>query len=206
MISKSSHPLSLIVLSLALSLLLSGCSQFSSRLPADTQAPRPLTANSLIQQWQLSGKIGLRNGSQGTSAYINWRQCKDDFTIRLTGPLGQGAALLSGNSSSAHLTTSEQQHFYASSAEQLLQQQFGWSIPVAQLLYWLRGIPAPDQSFISDDQSSGFLQNQWQLNYPTFSFVEGYQLPEKAIAINTPLKVTLIIKDWQLHPDCESAP
>jgi outer membrane lipoprotein LolB len=186
-------------LALALSLtLLSACSS----LPKTPATNLPMSANQQLQHWQLSGKIGLRNGKQGHSAYLNWRQCGEHYTIRLTGPLGQGAAQLTGNNSLASLQTSDQQRFQSANAEQLLAEHFGWQLPVSQLLYWIRGIPDPSHPH-QPTAGSGFQQRQWQLAYPRLMPVENYQLPAKVIAEQTPLKVTLVIKDWQLLTHCD---
>jgi outer membrane lipoprotein LolB len=179
--------------------LLSACSS----QPKTPQANLPMSANQSLQHWQLSGKIGLRNGKQGHSAYLNWRQCGEHYTIRLTGPLGQGAAQLTGNNALATLQTSDQQRFQAANAEQLLAEHFGWQLPVSQLQHWIRGIPDPRHRYQAETAGSGFQQLQWQLTYPKLLVVANHQLPAKAIAEQAPLKVTLVIKDWQLLTNCD---
>lgn len=179
---------------------LSACSSLQQSPPPAT----PLDANQQLQQWQLSGKIGVRDGKQGHTAYLNWRQCGPNYLIRLTGPLGQGAAQLSGNPYFASLTTSDQQTYTAASPELLLAQHVGWSLPVSQLFYWIRGIPAPEQPHQSAGPLTAFSQNGWQLSYPRLLTIDNYQLPGKAVAEQAPLKVTLVIKQWQLQPDCSN--
>lgn len=181
-------------------LLLAACSTVPDKPPP----PSVLAANGQLEQWQLSGKIGLRNGSEGHSAYLNWRQCGQHYDIRLTGPLGQGAAHLVGDEHQARLDTSDQQRYFAATAEQLLAQHFGWTLPVSQLFYWVRGIPTPDQAHRLLPETSGFQQDQWRLSFPRLIAVEHYQLPAKAVAEQAPYKVTLVIKDWQLLPDCDT--
>jgi outer membrane lipoprotein LolB len=171
-----------------------------------------MAANAQIQHWQISGKIGLRDGSSGHSGYLNWQQCGNQFDIRLSGPLGQGTAHLYGDSRQAKLVTNDQQLFQARSAAELLEQQLGWSLPVEQLFYWLRGIPSPDYPYQSYSHQTkqqaastglGFEQNHWQLSFLKFAEVDGYQLPSKIIAQKTPYKVTLVISQWQLPTNCE---
>ena len=185
-------------------LSLTACSQWQQQPTEPANTLDTLANNNSIQQWSVRGKIGLRNETQAHSAYLNWNQCGDDFDIRLSGPLGQGAAHLVGNAEQVHLATSNQQHYSASSAGQLLEQQLGWSLPVEQLRHWLRAIPDPDFAYRANqpNQVLGFSQEGWRLSYPRLTQQDKYQLPARIIAEQAPLKVTLVIKAWLLNPDC----
>jgi outer membrane lipoprotein LolB len=164
-----------------------------------------MQANKQIEHWHLRGKIGLRQKNKAHSAYLNWQQCGDYYDIRLSGPFGQGAARLYGNKQRATLLRSDQTRLSASSPEQLLAQELGWSIPVSQLLYWIRGIPEPNNAFTPSATHTGFKQSDWQVSYPTLSTVDRFSLPTKAIAKQSNLTVTLILKHWDLNPECEPA-
>ncbi len=184
---------------ISLCLLLSACSGSRHTIP---QPLLPLAANSALQNWKISGKIGLRTNSDAHSAYINWHQCGDSFDIRLSGPLGQGSARLLGNRIGVRLQTQGEEAIYAASAEQLMEQYLGWSLPVSQLAYWMRGIPSPHFTFEASDTGQHFSQQGWQLDFPKLTQIDGYQLPSKTTAEQAPYKVSLLIKDWQLQPDC----
>jgi outer membrane lipoprotein LolB len=203
----SVYPRCRVIFGLLVGLCLSAC----SNLPQQATTPSSFVANDEIQRWQLRGKIGFRDNQQAQSAYINWVQCDERYHISLTGPLGQRAAQLASNGQQVSLTTSDQQVFHADSAEQLIAEHIGWSFPVEQLFYWIRGIPAPEQSLqplnIQDNnQLIGFQQSQWQLHFPRATLVDSFQLPTKITAQRTPLKVTLLVKKWQLQPDCNDEP
>lgn len=177
-----------------LTALMSACSSI--------QPPEPIPnteGNAAINTWQLSGKIGLRSEGKAHSAYLNWQQCEQQYHIRLSGPLGQGAASLTGDDTRATLKSRDNE-VSANNPEQLLAQQLGWTIPVQELLYWVRGIPAPDQPYqLIDNQ---LLQAGWQLSYHRWQQVGTQQLPAKMIASHPRAKVTLILKEWQLDTDC----
>ena len=161
--------------------------------------------NTEIQQWQLQGKIGIRYDNNAASPYLNWLQCDEHFDIRLSGPLGQGAAHLYGDSRQATLVTSDQQTRHASTAGQLLSQQLGWDIPLAQLHFWIRGLPdptLPQQALPQPNANRGFQQSGWLIRYPRQLNSGHYQLPAKLIAEHPQLKLTLILKHWNLQPDC----
>ncbi|MEE8057142.1 MAG: lipoprotein insertase outer membrane protein LolB [Pseudomonadales bacterium] len=181
-------------------LLLSACSGLQTRPPGTED----FTNNGDLHYWSLRGKIGIRDDHSATSAYLNWQQCGDYYNIRLSGPLGQGAAHLYGDKTRVTLQSSDNRPITASTPEQLLVQQLGWEIPVSRLLYWIRGIPDPNLSYTPDDQ--GFQQSGWQLSYPKRMSIDQYTLPSKAIAKHPQLKLTLILKHWNLQPNCSSLP
>lgn len=183
---------------LAVLLTISACTSLTGGKPAPIAE---FAGNSSVQQWQLRGKIGIRNSRRANSAYLNWQQCDQRFDIRLSGPLGQGAAHLYGDNRSVTLADGESEPITAAEPEQLLYRQLGWQIPVSQLHYWVRGIPAPGQDYVATD--NGFQQAGWQLSYRGLSDTGNYQLPSRVIAEHPRLKVTLILSNWDLQPDCE---
>ena len=122
-------------------IMLSACSTLQQPSSQPDTTLDALANNHAIQQWSVSGKVGLRNGKQAHSAYLNWRQCGETFDIRLSGPLGQLAAHLTGDSKQVYLVTSDKQHYTADNASALLEQQLGWALPMEQLRYWLLGLP-----------------------------------------------------------------
>jgi outer membrane lipoprotein LolB len=188
---------------LALLMLASGCSiQSRPPLPAELLA---MQDNIALTNWQLSGKLGIRNQQQTKSAYLNWKQCGESFDIRLSGPLGQGGARLQGSRESVTLQTKDKTSS-ASDPEQLLQQQLGWSMPISQLQYWVRGIPSPNQGYRNNPGDNGFEQAGWHISYLQLQQVDSLTLPAKAIATHPRLKLTLLLKNWQLDPDCSERP
>ncbi len=189
---------------LALLLLMTAC----STQPSKPTAIAEFAGNTRIGQWQLRGKMGIRNSQQANSAYLNWQQCGNHFDIRLSGPLGQGAAHLYGDNHSVTLARGSQPPMTASTPEQLLSQQLNWDIPVSQLHYWVRGIPAPNQRYQADEH--GFVQSGWRLSYPKRTQINQSEsghtaLPTKVVAEHPQLTVTLILKNWNLQPSCTPA-
>ena len=192
--------LSAIALSLVLTLALSACSGLQTR---QLQSTRIFSPNAELEQWQLRGKIGLKTRDSADSAYLNWLQCGDRYEIRINGPLGAGAAKLVGDSHRVTLYQGDREPVSAASAATLLQQQLGWTLPVTQLSYWIRGIPSPHRSVHGTEL--GFEQSGWTLTFPSQAQVDNHYLPARAIARRDDIKVTLIFQQWQLQPDCGTA-
>ncbi|MCK5365198.1 MAG: outer membrane lipoprotein LolB, partial [Gammaproteobacteria bacterium] len=43
-----------------------------------------------IEQWTAVGKLGIQSAQDSWSAGLSWRQGRDSYRLRLSGPLGQG--------------------------------------------------------------------------------------------------------------------
>ena len=190
--------------------LLFGC---SSQTITPTQQDRPAPSWQQRQQqllpltqWQVQGKIRIQTKEEDTSANLSWSQHPDHYQIYLAGPLGQGAISIAGsNENGVTLDIGGEQRYQADSAAQLLQQQLGWSIPISQIGYWARGMPAPGVTYSKrlDGQNRLKQLNQegWILNYVDYHSDQQPQLPRKIkLSRGEALKLTLILKQWQLNP------
>ena len=82
-----------------------------------------------------------------------------------------------------------------------MQQQLGWSLPVSNLLWWVRGLPAPySKSQLQLDSNSlltELKQDQWLIEYLSYRTENGLQLPERIKLSGAGLNITLVIKEWQ---------
>lgn len=195
-------PLKLLLLTLAASILLGGCASAPTSLDAIADWDSYQQRLQQQEHWQLSAKLGVRSPSESGSAYLNWQQQSNSYRIHLSGPLGQGSVHINGSPEQVRLTRSGEPELSAASAEELLQQTLGWGAPIAQLKYWVRGLPAPNKSSQQTHNAQGALahlqQSGWSLEYSRYRTVDGFLLPGKIIARQGELKLTLIIKDWAL--------
>lgn len=158
-----------------------------------------------ITAWQIKGSIGGHTPRQGFSANVVWRQRQDKrYQITIFGPLGVGMTRLDGNASAVTLTNANNQTFSASKPEQLIQQQLGWSLPVSNLYYWIRGLPAPGNVEISKFDAYHHLielkQQGWQINYRQYAGVDGkVDLPVKLSMRYGDLDLRLVISQWLIN-------
>jgi outer membrane lipoprotein LolB len=187
-------------------ILLAGCAGFTSKESVQGQG-NPAVWEAHKQQiggidgWQISGKIGIRAPSDSGSATLFWLQRQDYFDIRLAGPLAVGSARISGRTNDVVLDLSTQGSFTSNSAEDLLEKGLGWRLPLTQLFWWVRGLPAPESlsqvSLDNDSQLNRLEQDGWQIQYLSYIEQDGYSLPERIKLQGQDLQVTLVIKDWQ---------
>jgi outer membrane lipoprotein LolB len=76
--------------------------------------------------WRAQGKILVHYQEKAETASMDWQQNADEFDVRLYGPMGLGATELKGQST-----------------DMLVSKQIlgDYSLPVNQLIDWLKGIP-----------------------------------------------------------------
>ena len=154
-----------------------------------------------LDGWQIDGKVGIRAPKDSGSGTLYWLQRQDYYDIRLSGPLGRGAARLTGRPGDVSLEVANQGRYQAATPEELLEQQLGWKLPVSHLSWWVRGLPAPDsKSQLTLDGNSrlaGLAQDGWTVEYLSYAEQNGYWLPERIKLHGQDLDVTLVVKDWQ---------
>ncbi len=184
---------------LLLILLLSGCASVPPALPPDMDAVLP-GDRAGITHWQLRGRVSLTRGEQGWHAGLDWQMQDDSYRLQVSGPLGQGAFLLSGNSDAVTLTDSDGNVYAAADAESLLEQATGWQLPVGGLRYWVRGIAAPRGTVevTRDEQGSvrQLVQSGWTITYQRYRDVAGSSWPAKIRLEREDLVVKLVIDQW----------
>ncbi|MGZ0843299.1 lipoprotein insertase outer membrane protein LolB, partial [Klebsiella pneumoniae subsp. pneumoniae] len=81
------------------------------------------------------------------------------------------------------LEVAGQGRYQAESPEALLEEQLGWRLPVSHLLWWVRGLPAPDSksrlTLDADSRLARLEQDGWQIEYTRYAEQNGYWLPER---------------------------
>ncbi|HBM07891.1 lipoprotein localization factor LolB [Pseudomonas sp. Choline-3u-10] len=189
-----------------LALLLAGCAglgpQESVEGPGNAEDWKTHKAHiSEIDGWQISGKIGIQAPQDSGSGTLFWLQRQDYFDIRLSGPLGRGATRLTGRPDAVALEVAGQGRFEADSPEALVESQLGWQLPVSNLLWWVRGLPAPDSrsriALNANGQLASLKQDGWDVQYLSYTEEDGYPLPNRIKLAGRDLKITLVVKDWQ---------
>lgn len=154
-----------------------------------------------LDSWTLQGKLGVKAPSESGSGTVLWLQQRDYYDIRLSGPLGRGATRIQGDDRGVTLDIAGQPTLTAESAEDLLEQQIGWRLPVENLLWWVRGLPAPDSpsrlQLNPDSRLARLAQAGWTVEYSRYQEVEGVQLPQRLQLSGHDMLLTLVITRWE---------
>ncbi len=202
------------LLLLALMLLLTGCQTLSTRGYMADGKPlgnhylpwrQRLKQLNSLSAWNASGSIAARNQIKGGwSASFNWQQQnRTNYILALFGPLGTNHIEIDGKPNNITLKTSRQTYI-ANNPETLLQQQVGWRLPVSNLPYWLRGLPAPysHATHYSHDMNNHMVylaQDGWEVRYLRYVSVNGIDVPDRILLTNPPWVAHIVIHQWQLN-------
>ncbi|SMF54442.1 outer membrane lipoprotein LolB [Alteromonadaceae bacterium Bs31] len=156
-----------------------------------------------MQNWTLQGKIGVKALGESQSANFHWQNSdQQGYTIRVHGPLGQGAAKLERDFQGVSFEADGVSQ-RATTAEELMSMNLGWSFPVDAMSWWVRGLPAPqleiqreqlnEQGLLSELEQGG-----WTIQYTRYQLVGGLNLPAKLLASRHEhrVEVKLLLKKW----------
>ena len=194
---------------IALTVLISACA--STVMPASQQAnDQKMTwtqrenQTDQVRSWTISGALAMKAPQRGFTANLNWQQHRNikNYKMSLYGPLGIGAVRITSSPSQVTLMRGNGETFKASSAQALMAKNLGWNIPVNNLYYWVRGLPAPgaasNKSFDKYHHLTRLQQSGWSIHFLRYTAVGKYDLPNKIIFRNRQLSGTLVISGWKI--------
>lgn len=187
-------------------LVIAGCATPPREVPDDRAQAWEVLRERLetVEQWRADGRFAFRSGADGGSAGFVWHEYTDDrFTLRLSGPWGQGTARLSGGNGLARLETADAMVYHGPDAESLLYSVYGWEIPVDGLRRWLIGLPSADEA--PDDHvldHFGRLESLywegWEIRYRRYRPVNDLDLPAELVASHAArgVEVRMAVDRW----------
>ena len=186
--------------------LLSACTTARPRVDAEVaQATQIQRDQSVASQtnFHLRGRIAIKNGADGGSGRFDWTQKGDQIEFELSAPLSNQTWRLEGQPGSYTLTDSKGAPQQSDDAKQLIYAASGWTIPMQELRYWVRGARAESAnaqeaqlSFDATGRLSVLKQNGWTVNYERYSDASDGALPSKLRAFKGEAQVKVIVQSW----------
>jgi outer membrane lipoprotein LolB len=152
-------------------------------------------------QFELSGRIAVRYGDEGSSGNISWRHRTTGDEMLITSPLGQGVARIAREGDTVTVTASDGRVYRARDAESLTEQVLGFRVPLAGLADWVRARPAPGpvrQTRDAHGRLSELEQDGWHVYY--LAYRDDGALPSRMRLVYPGLELRLAIGAWQARP------
>ncbi|MDF3055604.1 MAG: lolB [Gammaproteobacteria bacterium] len=189
-----------------LCLIIAGCASVPPKSITTSQKAVPWETRKAqledIQTWNVKGSVSIQYQQKTDIASLSWQQRgQQHYNIVLSGPLNIGRVEITGT---PETVTFKQGDKFASAntPETLMTEQLGWQIPVSNLYYWLRGLPAqgsePIIQFDTTGDISQLAQQGWLVEYAEYMNVGEVSLPRKVYLSHPTLKVRLVIRQWIL--------
>lgn len=188
---------------------LTGCVTNPFNIPASSTQPTSTTPTQSwqtreaqlqkITSWDIRGSMGIKQAQQNQIVNVGWQQQGSNYHITLSGPLSLGRVTIDGSPQQVALRKSTEQVYTAKNPETLIAEQTGLRIPISNLYYWVRGIPAPGThkaTFDSANRITSLSQNGWQVNYLSYQNVQGIDLPRLIQFSQGDTAVRLAITRW----------
>jgi len=172
-----------------------------------------LAAISMIEDWELRGRLNVRQERANDTVNITWEQHGNDqqrrFDIRLSGTLGLGATAVRGDDNGIIVEKSGEEPVYLADIEELSRVYLEFDFPAANLLYWVRGIPVPSLPAIATWTPAAHLATleqtdrdgrRWVLTFDRYNTNQSPAFPGRIRLEQANLRLTFLVSDWRLNP------
>ena len=186
--------------------LLAGCRTVPPRATvvgpgADAPWPAQRAALENFSNYGLTGRVAVAANGQGFSASLRYAQQPRRSDLSLDGPLGIGGLRMELEGEGLRVFTSRGEQLDGIAARAELERRLGFALPLAELRWWLLGIPAPGAVDLNQDAASGeirdFTQNGWRVFINSRAPGLGFALPKRLTAEREGARLKLLVETWR---------
>jgi outer membrane lipoprotein LolB len=192
-------------LALAALLMSAGCKTLppgaGSGPGADAPWPEQRAALEKLDRYGLNGRVAVAAQGQGFTASLRYEQQPGGSDLALDGPLGIGGLRIALEGEGMTISTSRGEKLDGELARNELERRLGFALPLAELRWWLLGIPAPGEASVNEDAGSreirDFTQNGWHVSVNSRAPGLGFALPQRLTAEREGARLKLLVERWQ---------
>ncbi|MDG2174609.1 MAG: lipoprotein insertase outer membrane protein LolB [Gammaproteobacteria bacterium] len=187
-----------------LALALISCTTIPSNVAIPTNHQQLLLG---LDNWSLRGRLNIRSNNGSETININWQQTQTDYDINLSGYLGLGAVHIIGGGNGVSIEKAGEAPRRALDLESITTEMLGYAFPASELLYWIRGVPAPNRDVVTTRNTDGLIATlsqqdangrNWELQYDRFRENESIFLPGRIRLEQAQYRLTFIISSWDI--------
>jgi len=154
------------------------------------------------QPFDLLGRVLSTYSGGAVTANVRWEHAAARDEIWLMTPTGQTLAHIVDTPDGVVLTRADQQRHRATSVEALTRQVLGWPLPLSQLQYWVRGMPAPgaQPTGVQRDAANRltrFTQNEWQVAIAYHEDGEYAGRVRRVDLVDGPNQIRFVVDTWR---------
>lgn len=149
-----------------------------------------------LKSWQVAGALSFKDPKQSVIASYTWQEQPKHYTLQITSALNVGGIKIIGQPGLVTLIEGKRKA-YAPSASDLMQQQLGWQLPVKNLRFWIRGLPAPGKARTQFDEYNHLVtleQSGWRIRLSKYVTFKHRDLPQELDFNKGPVAVKLIVR------------
>lgn len=184
-------------------LLLSACSAVPDNIAMPLPAKERQQKLAALSNFELTASLGVKAPNDSVSGSLNWQQRGEFYNADMNNFIGVNIFKLQTDSSGATVQVNGETH-QAQSAAVLLDYLSGWSLPIAEMPLWLKGMAGQQSSELRWDPlgrliSFSLLDSQnrrWQVSYPEF-FPDQLSLPKRITLESGDTRLKLVIRQWK---------
>ena len=190
------------MLACGVSLALSACVTTPTKPPAQAQDWNARRAELQQQsEFELKGRLAVAAGKEGFNARLRWQQQGERSALALDGPLGVGGVRISTNGTDIEVQNSKGEHLDSEAARAEIAARLGFEPPLESLRYWVLGAPDPaspaEETLDEQQRLAKLVQNGWDIEYATYSEVNGKWLPSRMTLTRNDVRVRMLVDGWQ---------
>ena len=188
--------------------LLGGCRTAPAPAPAvvgpgaDAPWSEQYAALASLDDYSLTGRVAVAANGQGFSANLRYRQQQQRADLALDGPMGIGGMRMEFDDRQLSVTNSRGEKLDGEAARAEIESRLGFELPLAELRWWLLGLPAPGSPAEKHEDGAGgaitgFQQNGWQVSINSRAPGLGFSLPARLTAEREGARLKLLVESWQ---------
>lgn len=154
-----------------------------------------------LDRYSLSGRTAVAANGEGFSANLRFQQQADRSELALDGPMGIGGMRMQFTQGELQVTNSRGQQLDGAAAREEIEARLGFELPLANLRWWLLGIPAPGEAQLEQDpvtgEIRGFRQDGWSVRVEQRMPALGFALPRRLVVDREGARLKMLAESWR---------